>query len=63
MQGEKTLNQKELVKCFKENICPYCKGNCKEGIIFTEDGARCVDYERKEPSKRCRPSILFWQQW
>ena len=48
----------KLVKCFKENICPYCKGNCDKGITFTPEGARCVDYERKEPIKKKKELVV-----
>lgn len=57
------MNKNELVECFKKNICKYCTGNCDKGITFTQDGAKCVDYIRKEPSNKIRPSIIFWQKW
>lgn len=49
----------ELVKCFKANICPFCTGKCDKGITFTEDGAKCVDYERKEQTKK-NVDIIIW---
>lgn len=44
----------ELNNKYKEEICPYCKGQCEKGIVITADTetiqAKCVDYE-KDKSK------------
>ncbi len=42
----------ELVECFKKNICPYCMAECNNGITFIEDGAKCVDFIKREINKK-----------
>ena len=44
------MTQEEIVKEFKEKMCPFCKGKCNKGITIVEDEsttyAKCVDYEK-----------------
>lgn len=44
------MTQEEIVKEFKEKMCPYCKGKCNKGITIVENEstiyAKCVDYEK-----------------
>ena len=44
------MTQEEIIKEFKEKMCPYCKGKCNKGITIVENEstiyAKCVDYEK-----------------
>lgn len=44
------MTQEEIIKEFKEKMCPYCKGQCNKGITIVKDNstvyAKCVDYEK-----------------
>lgn len=51
------MAKNELVEYFKKEICPYCTGNCDRGISFTIDGAKCVDYEKKDTAKKKHKNI------
>lgn len=48
----------ELVECFKKNICPYCIGRCNNGITFTQFGAKCVEFEKKEEEHKKEQKIF-----
>lgn len=48
----------KLIECFKKEICLYCTGNCDKGITLTMDGAKCVEYEKKNIEKK-KPKNIY----
>lgn len=51
-------SKNELVECFKKNICPYCISECNNGITFTEDGAICIDFEKREEEHKKEEKVF-----
>ena len=48
----------ELVECFKINICPYCMAECNNGITFTQFGAKCMDFKKREEEHKKEEKIF-----
>ena len=49
----------DIIKEYKEKMCPYCKGNCSKRITIIEEQstihAKCVDYEKDKIQGYVKP--------